>query len=64
MTLSFTELVPDVKPGNHKRDLPQDVRDGVPFADFLGDVLNKERVTIDRYGNQLRMGSIIAERDN
>ena len=44
MTLSFADLALDVKPGNGNWVLPKDLINGGPLADFLGDVLNKERV--------------------
>ena len=58
MTLSFADLALDVKPGNGNWVLPRDLINGGPLADFLGDVLNKERVSIN--GDELRLGQIIA----
>ena len=64
MTLSFTDLELDVWSDdgwpNVNWNLPKNLIDGVPFADLLGDVLNKERVEIN--GDELRLGQITANR--
>ena len=64
MTLSLTDLEVDVWSDdgwpNVNWNLPKNLIDGGPFADLLGDVLNKERVEIN--GDELRLGEIIAER--
>ena len=63
MTLSLTDLELDVWSDdawpNVNWNLPKNLIDGGPFADLLGDVLNKERVEIN--GDELRLGEIIAK---
>ena len=64
MTLSFTEWELDVWSDdgwpNVNWNLPRNLINGGPFANLLGDVLNKERVEIN--GDELRLGETIAER--
>ena len=64
MTLSFTEWELDVWSDdgwpNVNWNLPRNLINGGPFANLLGDVLNKERVEIN--GDELRLGKTIAER--
>ena len=60
MTLSFATLDLDVKPAGGNWVLPRAVINGGPLAAFLGNVLNKERVSIS--GDELRLGQITAER--
>ena len=63
MTISLKDLELDVWSDdgwpNVNWNLPKNLIDGGPFANLLGDVLNKERVEIN--GDELRLGEIIAE---